>query len=160
MFITIYNYTTEDHPERAIHVTKADKICAMHKNVVRASCVDYSVTPDLVNLFKLKSHVIHVHACTHVPYAYIYLLHTLITSVGSIIYALYRARTGFMQVNKTRTTFGNPDQIWQPKVVGGRTNFGSEKWSARTNFRVTTPPPPPPPPGLAATKLAIRPECM
>ena len=44
-----------------------------------------------------------------------------------------------MQVNKTRTTFGNPDQIWQPKVVRGRTNFGSEKWSARTNFRVTVP---------------------
>ena len=39
-----------------------------------------------------------------------------------------------MQVNKIRTTFGNPDQIWQQKVVRGRTNFGSEKWSARTTF--------------------------
>ena len=27
-----------------------------------------------------------------------------------------------------------------PGVVRGRTNFGSEKWSARTNFRVTSPP--------------------
>ena len=50
------------------------------------------------------------------------------------IYELNSARTGFIQVYKTRTTFGNPDQIWQPKVVRGRTNFGSEKWSARTTF--------------------------
>ena len=37
---------TEDHPQRAIHVAKADKICAghdslaMHKKVAHASCVD------------------------------------------------------------------------------------------------------------------------
>ena len=50
------------------------------------------------------------------------------------IYQLNRARAGFMQVNKTRS---NPNQIWQPKVFRGGTNFGSEKWSARTNHCLT-----------------------
>ena len=50
------------------------------------------------------------------------------------MYELNSARTGFIQVYKTRTSFGNPDHFWQPKVVRGRTNFGSQKWSARTTF--------------------------
>ena len=79
-----------------------------------------------------QNHVIHVH----VPYAYIYCTHLL--HVPRIIFNntpyIRSARTGLIQVYKTRTTFGNPDQIWQPKVVRGRTNFGSEKWSALTTF--------------------------
>ena len=78
-------------------------------------------------------------------YAYIYCTHLFpwtiyLTTHHIYMYELNRARSGFMHVNKTRTTFGNPDQIWQPKVVRGQTNF------ARTNFCVTAPGGPPPPP--------------
>ena len=45
-------------------------------------------------------------------------------------------RNGFLQVD-IPGPFGKPDHFWQPHVVRGRNNFGSEKWSARTNFRVT-----------------------
>ena len=69
----------------------------------------------------------------------LYLLHTCTNYLGSFlvahhIYERNRAKTDFMQVNKTRTTFGNPDQIWQPKVVRNQTNFHSEKWSTQTTF--------------------------
>ena len=81
------------------------------------------------------------HTCTCTHTVRLSLLRTLISYMylrsylaTHHIYELNRARTGFMHVNKTRTTFGNPDQIWQPIVVRGRTNFGSEKWSARTTF--------------------------
>ena len=79
----------------------------------------------------------HTCTCTRTDRTLIFTAHTYY--LGSYLathhrYELNRARTGFTQVNKTRTTFGNPDQIWQPKVVRGRTNFGSEKWSPRTTF--------------------------
>ena len=71
-------------------------------------------------------------------HTYIYYIESYL--VTHHVYKLNRARTGFMPVNKTRMTFGNPDQIWQPKWSGVRPNFGSEKRSAQTTFHMTAPP--------------------
>lgn len=41
---------------------------------------------------------------------------------------------------KLPTIFGKPVHFWwQPKLVWGRTNFGSEKWSPQTNFSCDSP---------------------
>ena len=79
----------------------------------------------------------------HVPYAYIYCTHLL--HVRRIIFNntsyIRRARTGLIQVYKTLTTFGHPDQSWQPKVgpIMAAKSGPPGPLFARTNFRVTGP---------------------
>ena len=83
-----------------------------------------------------------VHARAYLPghaYEYVHLYMYIYCAAayrnGSYVHKRLKARKGFLYKLIYPDHFWQPGPFWQPKVVRGRTNFGSQKWSARTTFR-------------------------